>query len=146
MTTQTESYATALPRLIPASLQLLLARAGIAAVFFLSGRTKVEGLLTLKQSTYDLFEYEYALPLVSSDVAAQMATYAEHLLPVLLVLGLFTRSSALALLGMTAVIEIFVYPAAWPTHLTWAALLLPLIAYGGGAFSLDNLIQRRKQA
>ncbi|HEY1150150.1 MAG TPA: DoxX family protein [Pseudoduganella sp.] len=143
MTTQTETYATALPRLIPPAVQLLVARIAIAAIFFLSGRTKVEGLLTLKQSTYDLFEYEYALPLLPSDIAAQLATYAEHFLPMLLVLGLFTRSSALALLGMTLVIEIFIYPAAWPTHLSWAGLLLPLIAYGGGTFSADNLIKRR---
>jgi putative oxidoreductase len=143
MTTQNETYVTALPRLIPPAVQLLVARVAIAAIFFLSGRTKVEGLLTLKQSTYDLFEYEYALPLLPSDMAAQLATYAEHLLPLLLVIGLFTRSSALALLGMTLVIEIFVYPAAWATHLSWAGLLLPLIAYGGGALSLDSLIKHR---
>lgn len=143
MTTQNETYATALPRLIPPAVQLLVARIAIAAIFFLSGRTKVEGLLTLKQSTYDLFEYEYALPLLPSDIAAQLATYAEHFLPLLLVVGLFTRSSALALLGMTVVIEIFVYPAAWPTHLSWAGLLLPLVAYGGGAFSVDSLIKHR---
>jgi putative oxidoreductase len=63
---------------------------------------------------------------------------------VLLVAGLFTRWSALALLGMTAVIEIFVYPLAWPTHLTWAALLLPLIVYGGGDWSLDRLRRRQR--
>jgi putative oxidoreductase len=143
MTTQTDSYAAALTRYIPASVQLLIARISIAAVFFLSGRTKVEGFLTIKQGTYDLFEYEYALPLLPSDMAAQLSTYAEHLLPMLLVLGLFTRWSALAVLGMTAVIEIFVYPAAWPTHLTWAAVLLPLIAYGGGSLSVDQLLKRR---
>jgi putative oxidoreductase len=121
------------------SFLLLVARLGIASVFFLSGRTKVTGLLTLKPSTFQLFQYEYALPVLPTDLAAYMATYAEHLFPVLLVLGLVTRPAAAALLGMTAVIEIFVYPDAWPTHLTWAALLLPLVVYGGGRWSLDEL-------
>jgi putative oxidoreductase len=108
-------------------------------VFFLSGRTKVTGLLTLKPSTFQLFQYEYALPLMPSDLAAHLATYAEHLFPILLVLGLLTRPAAAALLAMTAVIEIFVYPDAWPTHLTWAGLLLPLVVYGAGRWSLDQL-------
>jgi putative oxidoreductase len=127
-----------LSRVLPESLLLLVARLGIAAVFFQSGRTKVEGFLTIKPSTYDLFATDYALPLIPSDIAARMATGAEHLFPVLLVLGLFTRFSALALLGMTTVIEVFVYPDAWPTHLSWAGLMLPLIAYGGGQWSLDH--------
>ena len=132
------------PRALPDAALLLVARFAIAAVFFQSGRTKVEGLLAIKQSTYDLFVAEYALPVIPPDWAARLATGAEHLFPVLLVAGLFTRWSALALLGMTAVIEIFVYPLAWPTHLTWAALLLPLIVQGGGDWSLDRLLQRRR--
>ena len=132
-----------LQRLLPEALLLLVARVGIASVFFLSGRTKVEGLLTLKPSTYVLFRSEYALPLIPSDLAAHLATYAEHLFPILLVLGLLTRPAAAALLGMTAVIEVFVYPDAWPTHLSWAGLLLPLIAYGGGSWSLDALAQKK---
>ncbi|SFF69356.1 putative oxidoreductase [Duganella sp. CF458] len=129
-------------RLLPASVQLLAARLGIAAIFFLSGRTKVEGWFTLKDSTIDLFRYEYMLPLIPPEIAAPMATFAEHALPLLLVAGLFTRFAALGLLAMTAVIEIFVYPQAWPTHLSWAALLLPLIAQGGGKLSLDQLLKR----
>lgn len=129
-----------LSHLLPSALQLLLARIGIAAVFFLSGRTKVEGLLSLKPSTYELFRTEYALPLVPPEVAAPLAAYAEHLFPLLLVLGLCTRLSAAALLGMTAVIELFVYPDAWPTHLLWSAVLIPLVAQGGGAWSLDRLL------
>ena len=132
------SISSLLSRALPQSLLLLVARLGIASIFFLSGRTKVEGLLTIKSSTYDLFRSEYALPLVSPELAAHLATYSEHLFPILLVLGLITRSSALVLLGMTAVIEIFVYPDAWPTHLSWAGLLLPLIAYGAGKWSLDH--------
>lgn len=126
------------PRLIPQGLLLLVARLGIAAVFFLSGRTKVEGLLTITDATYELFRTDYALPFANPVVAAHLATYSEHVFPILLVLGLFTRPAALALLGMTSVIEIFVYPDAWPTHLSWAGLLLLLIARGGGDWSLDR--------
>ena len=116
----------------------LVMRAGLAAVFFLSGRTKVDGLLTIKDSTYSLFREEYQVPIVPPEIAAHMATYAEHALPILLVLGFFTRGAALGLLGMTAVIQIFVYPDAWSTHLTWAGLMLYLLARGGGAWSLDR--------
>jgi putative oxidoreductase len=128
-------------RLLPQDLLLLIARLGIAAVFFMSGRTKVEGLLTITDSTYELFRTDYALPFMDPVTAAHVATYSEHLFPILLTLGLFVRPSALALLGMTSVIEIFVYPDAWPTHLSWAGLLLPLIAYGGGRVSLDQLLR-----
>ena len=127
-------------RILPEALLLLVARCGIAAIFFQSGRTKVEGVLTITDSTYELFRTDYALPFVKPEIAAHVATYSEHVFPILLVLGLFTRPAALALLGMTSVIEIFVYPDAWPTHLSWAGLLLPLIARGGGAWSIDRLI------
>jgi putative oxidoreductase len=135
-----------LTRLLPAQLLLLIARLSISSIFFLSGRTKVTGLLTIKASTYTLFSTEYALPLLPPDLAAHLATYAEHFCPLLLTLGLATRPAAAVLLGMTAVIEIFVYPDAWPTHLSWAALLLPLIAQGGGAWSLDHLLSWRAKA
>jgi putative oxidoreductase len=128
-------------RALPATLLLLVARLGIAAVFFLSGRTKVDGVLTITDSARSLFETDYKLPLLSPEVAVHLATYAEHLLPILLVLGLFTRCAALGLLGMTLVIEIFVYPDAWPTHLSWAAILLPIIAYGAGRCSLDRVLR-----
>jgi len=133
--------ADGLQRCLGESFLCLVARLGIASVFFMSGRTKVEGLLTITPSTYDLFQTEYALPLISPYLAAHLATYAEHLFPILLVLGLFTRLSALALLGMTTVIEVFVYPDAWPTHLSWAGLLLLLIARGAGGWSLDRLLR-----
>jgi putative oxidoreductase len=129
-----------LTMLVPDALLLLVARLGIAAVFFLSGRTKVEGLLTITDGTYELFRTDYALPLLPPAIAAHAATYAEHLFPILLVLGLFTRPAALALLGMTTVIELFVYPDAWPTHLSWAGLLLPLVFRGAGVWSLDHLL------
>jgi putative oxidoreductase len=127
-------------RLLPPALLLLIARCGIAAVFFQSGRTKVTGVLTLTDSAYQLFRTDYALPFIQPVLAAHIAAYSEHLFPVLLVLGLFTRPAAAALLGMTTVIEVFVYPDAWPTHLSWAGLLLPLIALGGGAWSLDRVL------
>jgi putative oxidoreductase len=133
-------------RLLPDALLLLIARVSIASVFFLSGRTKVEGLMSLKRTTFVLFREEYALPLINPDHAAYLATYAEHLFPILLVLGLLTRPAAFALLGMTAVIEIFVYPQAWSTHLSWAGLLLPLLAHGGGRWSLDYLLNRHRPA
>lgn len=123
------------------SLLLLVQRLGVASIFFLSGRTKVEGLFTLTDGTFELFRTEYHLPLVPPVAAAYAATISEHLFSVLLVLGLFTRLSAVALLGMTLVIEVFVYPDAWPTHLSWAGLLLPLIASGAGRASLDRLFR-----
>lgn len=125
-------------RFVPDWLLPLLMRFAIAATFFLSGRTKVEGWFTLSDSTFFLFESEYALPLMPPAAAAYIATTAEHLFPILLVLGLFTRFSASALLIMTLVIQTFVYPDAWPTHLLWSALLIPLIARGAGTVSVDH--------
>ena len=94
----------------------------------------------VNDTAFELFRSDYALPLVKPEIAAYAATYSEHLFPILLVLGLFTRVSAGALLIMTSVIEIFVYPDAWPTHLSWAGLLLPLVALGGGKLSLDRFL------
>ena len=125
---------------LPYDLVGLAARVFPAAVFWLSGRTKVEGLFTLSDSTFFLFEQEYALPLIPPQIAARLATTAEHLFPVLLVLGLLTRLSALALLGMTVVIQLFVYPSAWPTPGIWAACFLILLARGPGRWSLDHLL------
>ena len=127
-----------LGELIGDSFLVLVARLSIAAIFFMSGQTKVSGFLTITPSTYELFRTEYALPLISPELAAHLAAYSEHVFPVLLVVGLFTRASALALLGMTFVIEVFVYPDAWPTHLSWAGLLLLIIARGAGKLSLDR--------
>lgn len=115
----------------------------MAGVFLLSGRTKVEGLISVTDAAVSLFEDEYRLPLLPADLAAHMAAYAEHAFPALLVLGLGTRLSAAALLGMTLVIQLFVYPAAWPTHLSWATLLLYLVGRGGGRWTLDHLLAAR---
>ena len=128
--------------LVPDAFLLLVARLGIAGIFFMSGRTKVDGILHITDGTYELFRTDYALPLIPPDIAAVAATWSEHVFSILLVLGLFTRFSALALFMMTLTIEIFVYPDAWPTHLSWAAILLPLIARGGGAWSVDAWLGR----
>jgi putative oxidoreductase len=104
--------------------------------------TKVEGW-KVTDSTIFLFSDEYQLPLLSPTVAAHMAAYAEHFFPLLLFIGLGTRFSALALLGMTVVIQLFVYPGSWPDHALWAAALLFLIRRGGGVLSVDHLIARR---
>lgn len=133
-------------RLLPESLLLLIARWGIASVFFLSARTKVEGLLTITDSTYYLFETDYALPLLTPNLAAHLATYGEHLFPLMLFFGFGSRFAALGLLGMTTIIEVFVYPDAWSTHLSWAGLLLPIIAKGAGAISIDALIAPNRKA
>lgn len=143
---------------IPHSFIALLARFSIAAVFWKSGQTKIEGLAIdivngefqlgwphLSGSALELFSTEYHVPLISPELAAPLAAFAEHLFPILLLVGLATRFSALALFGMTLTIQIFVYPDAYPTHGTWAAVLLLLIAKGPGKISLDHWIQRHFQ-
>ena len=121
---------------VPLSVPQLLARLGLAGVFFRSGMSKI----TNWDLTVQLFQEEYRVPVLPPDLAASLATSVELSVPVFLALGLFTRIATLPLLGMTAVIEIFVYPLSWPEHLTWAALLVLLLIRGGGTFSLDHLI------
>ncbi len=127
--------------LIPEWLIALVCRLGVATVFLLSARTKVEGLITLKPETFALFTYEYNVPLLPPEIAAYLATYAEHAFSILLILGLLTRVSAAGLIVMTLVIQVFVYPDAWPTHLTWAGPMLYLLARGGGALSVDRALK-----
>ncbi len=117
---------------VPDNLLLFASRLFPAAIFWQSGQTKVEGF-ALNDSVLFLFEEEYKLPLLPPELAATLATIGEHVFPVLLVLGLGTRFAALALLGMTAVIQVFVYPDAWPTHGVWAIALLWVLAKGPGA-------------
>ncbi len=127
---------------IPSSAIALIARIGIAGVFWRSGQTKVDGWQVTDSAIY-LFEEEYAVPLLPPELAANMAALAEHLLPMLLIVGLASRFSAAALLGMTLVIQIFVYPGSWPDHFTWAAALVFLVARGPGVLSIDHLIRKR---
>ena len=145
---------------IPYAIVALLARLVVAHAFFASGQTKVNGPkiggelfgidfsvivpTSIRDQTFTLFAEDYKVPLLPTDLAAYLATFAEHTLPILLVIGLATRFSALGLIGMTLVIQIFVYPDAWWTvHAYWLALLLLIVARGPGLFSLDHLLRRR---
>src|SRR5713226_9105082 len=127
---------------IPYWFVALAARIFPAAVFWQSGQTKVAGW-HLKPSAVSLFANEYQLPLIDPTIAAYVSAFSEHCFPILLVIGLASRFSALALLSMTAVIEIFVYPSAWPTHGVWATCFLLVIARGPGWLSLDHLIAQK---
>jgi putative oxidoreductase len=120
----------------------LIIRVSIAGVFWQSGQTKVTGW-RVNDAAIELFRTEYKLPLIDPTLAAWLAAIAEHVFPVLLVLGLGTRFAAIGLLTMTLIIEIFVYPDAWPTHGTWAGCLLVLMARGAGAVSVDHLLSAR---
>ena len=129
-------------RLTP--LALLTLRLPIAVVFWRSGRTKVEGwnIFSVKDTQYFLFREEFGVPL--PELTAHLTALAEHILPVLLVLGLFTRLSALGMFTMTMVIQLFVYPDAWlSAHMFWAVILLAVMVLGPGTISLDKLLFRR---
>ena len=126
---------------------LLFTRVAIAGIFWRSGLTKVvEGSwLTLSDSAKELFRSDYAGVPLPPEISSHMALYAETLLPILLVLGLLTRLSALGLLGMTLVIQIFVFPEAWwQVHIVWVSMALILIVRGGGKLSVDQLLNRAK--
>lgn len=128
------------------SLMLLFVRVSLAGIFWRSGRTKVDegSWLSVSDTAKFLFQEEYKGVPLPPEIAAYLATYAEHFFPMLLVIGLFTRLSALALLGMTLVIQIFVYPEAWwSVHMIWAALALMLIVRGGGQYSIDALLAKK---
>jgi putative oxidoreductase len=127
---------------IPYSAVALIARLSMAGVFWRSGRTKVEGW-QVTDSAVELFRNEYQLPLIDPVFAAYLAAFAEHTFPILLVVGFATRFAALALLIMTLIIEIFVYPDAWPIHGTWAACFLILMTRGPGTLSIDHILDQR---
>jgi putative oxidoreductase len=124
---------------IPYTLLALPLRLAVATVFWDSAVAHLANW----ETTLELFETEYNVPILPPGVAAYMAVSIEVSTPILLVLGLLTRPAAAVLLGMVGVIEVFVYPQAWPTHIQWAAMLLVLLARGPGKFSLDWLIRRR---
>lgn len=133
---------------VPESLVLLFVRVVLGGVFWRSGQTKVEQgtWFTLTDATRALFSSEYAGVPLPPEIAAPLANAAEHILPALLLAGLFTRGAALGLLGMTLTIQIFVYPDAWwPEHSLWAALALILIVRGGGLLSADALLVGRRR-
>ena len=124
---------------VPYSALAVPLRLAVATVFWNSAMTKLDDW----NAAVTLFAEEYKVPLLPPEVAAYIAVSVELSMPVLLVLGLLTRAAALVLLGMTTVIEVFVYPQAWPTHIQWAAMLLVLLCRGPGALSLDHLLWRR---
>ncbi|MCR0997809.1 DoxX family protein [Serratia rubidaea] len=151
------TLAARIQKIVQESLLGLLARLALAATFWLSGQSKVEGLTIdilggeplrlgiphLTSGALALFATEYQLPLLPPAIAATLAAVAEHLFPLLLLLGLATRFSALALWVMTLVIQVFVYPDAWPVHIMWMSAQIYLMSYGGGRLSLDHLLRRR---
>ncbi len=137
---------------IPADFLAISARVAVATVFWNSAQTKISGgsflgqswnLFNLNQSTFMLFEHEYNLPVIPPEIAAYMATFGEFMLALGLILGLATRLSAIGLLVMTAVIQLFVYPEAWTIHILWAVGLLYLIKHGPGRLSIDHLYLSR---
>ena len=136
------NQAVGLMEAIPHWLIALGARIFPAAIFWRSGQTKVEGW-HVTDSAIALFREEYQLPFLDPSIGAHLAAFAEHFFPMLLVIGLATRFAALALLFMTLVIQVFVYPDAWPIHGVWATCFLVVIARGPGFLSVDHLIARR---
>ena len=135
---------------LPEDIIAITARLAVVTIFWRSAQTKISGweflgqkwqFYNLNDSTFMLFEYEYGLPLLNHTIAAYFATFSEFFLSLAMLVGLMTRLSALALLGMTAVIQFLVYPDAWPTHIIWAAILLYIIKHGPGSLSLDRLFK-----
>lgn len=133
---------------LPEDIIALTARIAVSTVFWRSAQTKISGweffdqswqFYNLSGSTFMLFQYEYNLPLINYKVAAYLATFNEFFLSIAILVGFMTRLTALAFLGMTAVIQILVYPDAWPTHILWAAALLYIVKHGPGRFSMDSL-------
>jgi putative oxidoreductase len=130
---------------IPYSVIALASRVAVADVFWRSARTKVNGF-SIREETFYLFREEYKVPLLPPDLAAYLSTIGEHVFPVLLVVGLASRLSALGLFGMTMVIQLFVVPGGWPEHILWLSLLTLIIARGPGAISIDHLVWSERSA
>jgi putative oxidoreductase len=123
---------------VPLSVIELMMRVGVALVFWKSGMTKIASW----DLTLALFANEYQVPVLPPEMAAYLGTAVELTAPVLLVLGIATRIGAAALIGMTAVIQLFVFPENWADHLLWASILAYLVVRGPGALSIDHLIVR----
>jgi putative oxidoreductase len=124
---------------IPYAVVALVARAATFSVFIRSGTQKLSDW----NATLLLFQNEYRVPLLPAHLAAYMAASLELGCSVLILIGLLTRLSVMALLGMVTVIQTLVYPNAWPDHIQWLAFMLILLARGPGAISLDSLLARR---
>ena len=125
----------------------------IFKVFWWSVQTKITGWTIAGQhfafwnvtdSTFLLFDFEYGLPFIPSDIAAYLGTFGEFFLPLAILLGFMTRFAAAGLMIMTLVIQFFVYPEAWwSVHVFWVLLLLYIMRNGGGSVSLDRIIFKR---
>jgi len=124
---------------VPVAIPALVLRLGVALVFWRSGQTKLANW----DLTVMLFAEEYKVPVLPPEIAAYLATAVELAAPIMLLVGLATRLGAAAMLGMTLVIQVFVYPTSYPDHLLWAGPLLYLVLRGPGAFSIDHLIRGR---
>jgi len=147
-----EKLALSLSRFIPDALLNLAARVAIFMIFWSSVQTKISGasffgqrwqFWNVSDATFALFEYKYALPLIPASIASYMATFSEFFFSLFILLGIFTRASALGLILITLVIQIFVYPGAWATHLLWLVPLVYLLKAGGDSLSLDRQLLQR---
>jgi putative oxidoreductase len=123
---------------VPYSALILVARIATFSVFFRSGLVKLDDW----NATLSLFQNEYHVPVLPPEIAATLAASMELGLSTLVLLGLFTRLSALGLLGMVLVIQTFIYPMAWPDHIQWLAFMIFIICRGPGVISLDHLLRR----
>ena len=123
--------------IVPMSLIQLGARLAVAGIFFKSGLTKVDGNWNVTPLTVALFRDEYKVPIIPPELAAHVGTFFELTMPILLAIGLLSRLATLPLLGMTAVIGLFIYPAGWDTHLSWAVMLILILSRGPGLISAD---------
>src|SRR5581483_9012898 len=123
---------------LPLSVLQLMARFSMAVIFWRSGQAKLANW----DLTLQLFANEYKVPVLPPEIAAPMAAAVELSCPILLVLGLFTRLATLPMIGMTLVIQIFVYPMSWADHLVWMTMLLLLLSRGAGVISLDHLAKK----
>ncbi len=135
------AFLAAIARLerVPTAVPALVLRLGVALVFWRSGQTKLANW----DLTVALFADEYRVPVLPPELAAYLASAIEIAAPIMLLLGLGTRLAAAAMLGMTLVIQVFVYPTIYPDHLLWAGPLLYLVLRGPGALSLDHALRRR---
>lgn len=138
--TKLDALFTKLER-FPLSILLLAMRISVGAVFFRSGLLKLDSW----QFAIQLFRDEYRVPLLDPVLAAQITTAVELGVPPLLFVGLATRLATLPLLGMIAVIQIFVYPNAWNDHLLWASALALVLTRGPGVFSVDHWMARTRR-
>ncbi|ODS24747.1 hypothetical protein AB835_02180 [Candidatus Endobugula sertula] len=125
----------------------------IFKIFWFSVQTKIVGwtiggqhfaFWNVTDNTFLLFDFEYNIPLIPSEIAAYMGTFGEFFLPLAILFGFMTRFAAAGLMVMTLVIQFFVYPDAWwNVHVFWVLILLYIIRNGGGSLSLDTLIFKK---